>query len=285
MTHAAPRKRSGRTWILPAITALLVVGLVVTGFLSRAIAVDFASWWPLWIALGAFGIWARGKKVGSFRVGGLVAVASVAVAAVFLIAHLQGSTLMPSSAGFLNGSPDTSFDSAGLSARLPGGNLVVGTGTTGVLYTVEPLRGGGSIAAPFATERSQDGDVSVSLTESEDPGLFLWAGWSVGLSALPSWTLTLEGQVDADLSELNLDNLQLTGGGEVHLGSATRSTPVTVSGDFVFYFPDDVPVRVVGPAEIPTEWTRSDSGASSPTEGQGWVVSIADGAVVEIRVR
>ncbi|MGF1616425.1 MAG: hypothetical protein ACFCU2_01255 [Acidimicrobiia bacterium] len=285
MTHAAPRKRGGRTWILPAVTALVVVGLVATGFLSRAIAVDFASWWPLWVALVAIGIWARGRKVGSLRLGGLVAVASVAVAAVFVIANLQGSMLMPSSAGLLTGSPDSGFDSAGLSARVPGGHVVVGTGTTGVLYTVEPLRRGGNIAAPFAIERSQDGDVSVVLSPSEDPGLFLWAGWSVGLSALPSWTLTLEGHIDADLTALTLNNLQLTGGGEVHLGTAIQSTPVTVSGDFVVHIPDGVPVRVVGPAEIPTDWTRTDTGSSSPTEGQGWVVSIADGAVVEIRVR
>lgn len=285
MTHAAPRKRGGRTWILPAATALVIVALVVTDVLSRAIAVDFASWWPLWAALVAIGIWARGKKVGSLRLGGLVAMGSVAVAAVFVFAHLQGSTLMPSSAGLLTGSPDPAVDSAGLSARVPAGHLDVGTATTGVLYTVAPLRRGGNIAAPFAVERSQDGDVSVVLSQSEDPGLFLWAGWSVELSALPSWALTLEGQVDADLTALTLDNLQLTGGGEVHLGPATRSTPVTVSGDFVVYFADGVPVRVVGPAEIPPDWTRTDTGASSPAEGQGWVVSIADGAVVEIRVR
>lgn len=286
MTHAAPRKRGGRTWILPAATALIVVGLVVTGFLSRAIAVDFASWWPLWVGLAALGIGARGgRKVGPLRLGGLVAVASVGVAVVFVVAHLQGSSLMPSSAGLLTGSSDSAFNSAGFSARVPGGDLIVGTGSTGVLYTAEPLRRGGDIAAPFAVERSQDGDVSVVLTGSEEPGLFLWAGWHVRLSALPSWTLTLEGQMDADLSALSLANLQLTGSGEVQLGTVTRSTPVTVSGDFVVHFPEGVPVRVIGPAEIPADWTRGDTGASSPTDGQGWVISIADGAVVEIRVR
>lgn len=285
MTHAAPRKRGGRTWILPATSALVVVGMVVTGFLSRAIAVDFASWWPLWVALVAIGIWARGRKVGSLRVGGLVAVASVGVAVIFVLGHVQGWSLMPSSVGLLTGSSDSDFSSAGLSARVPGWDLIIGAGSTGVLYTVEPLRRGGDIAAPFAVERSQDGDVSVVLRASEEPGLFLWAGWNVLISTVPSWTLTLEGQVDADLTAISVDNLQLTGGGEVHLGAASRSTPVTVSGDFVVDFPDGVPVRVVGPAEIPTDWNRSDTGAVSPTEGQGWVVSVADGAMVEIRVR
>jgi hypothetical protein len=249
------------------------------------IVMDFASWWPLWVALVALGIWARGRKVGSLRLGGLVAVASVGVAVVFVVAHLQGWPLMPSSVGLLTGSADSAFDSAGLSARVPGGDLIVESGTAGVLYTAGPLRRGGDTAAPFAVERSQERDVSVVLTASEDPGLFLWAGWNVRLSVLPAWTLTLEGQVDADLTAVALDNLQLIGGGVVHLGPVTRSTPVTVSGDFVVHFPEGVPVRVVGPAEIPADWTRSDTGASSPTDGQGWVVSLADGALVEIRVR
>ena len=112
MTHAAPRKRGGRTWILPATMAVVVVGLVVMGFLSRAIALDFASWWPLWVALVAIAISARGKKVGSLRLGGLVAVASVGAAVVFVFAHLQGWPLMPSSAGLLTGSSDSAFTSA-----------------------------------------------------------------------------------------------------------------------------------------------------------------------------
>ncbi|MEX1037708.1 MAG: hypothetical protein WDZ96_02495 [Acidimicrobiia bacterium] len=285
MTHAAPRKRGGRTWILPALAALVVAGLVAAGVLSRSIAVDFASWWPLWIALLAAGLGARGRKLGRLRVGGLVSVLSVGIAVVFVIAHLQGWSMMPSSAGVLTGSADTGFDSAGLSARVPDGDLIVAPGAANALYTVEPLRHGGDVALPFAVERSQDGDVSVVLTPSENPGLFLWAGWKVHLSAVPAWTLTLEGRVDADLAEVVVANLQVSGNGTVRLGPANRSTPVSVSGDFLIYLPEGVPVRVVGPAEIPNDWTRTDVGASSPTSGQGWVISVVDGSVVEIRVR
>jgi hypothetical protein len=58
-----------------------------------------------------------------------------------------------------------------------------------------------------------------------------------------------------------------------------------VSGDFVIDVPGGIPVRVVGPAEIPSDWERTDAGAASPVDGQGWVISVADGTVVEIRVR
>jgi hypothetical protein len=285
MTHVAPRKRGGRTWTLPAATAMVIVLLVVLGVLSTSLAVDVVSWWPVWVVLLGLGLWSRGRKLGPLRVGGLVSVAAVGVAVVFVVGHIQGWALMPSSAGSLTGSVDSGYTSAGFSARVPGGDLAVSTGTPGTLYAAQPERRGGDIAAPFAVERSQDADVSVVLTPSDDPGLFLWAGWQVSLSPLPAWTLTLEGNIDADLSGLMVENLQLSGTGSVHLGPAERSTPVTVSGEFVIDVPGGMPVRVVGPAEIPPDWERTDAGAASPVTGQGWVISVADGAVVEIRVR
>jgi hypothetical protein len=185
----------------------------------------------------------------------------------------------------LTGSTDSDFTSAGFSARVPGGDLVVATGSPGTLYVAQPVRRGGDIAAPSAVERSQDADVSVVLSPSDDPGLFLWAGWRMSLSPVPAWTLTLEGNIDGDLSGLIVANLQLLGTGSVRLGPVDHSTPLTVSGEFVIDVPGGVPVRVVGPAEIPSEWERTDAGAASPVVGQGWVISVADGSVVEIRVR
>jgi len=285
MTHVAPRRRGGRTWTLPVATTLIIAGLVVFGVLSTSLVIDVVSWWPVWVVLLGLGLWARGRRRGELRIGGLVSVAAVAVAAVFVVGHVQGWALMPSSAGSLTGSTDSGFTSGGFSARVPGGDLVLAVGPPGRLYEAEPLRRGGDIAAPVAVERSQDSDVSVVLSPSEDPGLFMWAGWRVNLSPLPAWSFTLEGNIEADLSGLVVENLQLTGTGSVQLGSVERSTPLTVSGDFVVQVPEDVPVRVVGPAEIPSDWERTDVGAASPVTGQGWVISVADGAIVEIRVR
>lgn len=285
MTHVAPRKRGGRTWTLPAASTLIIAGLVVFGVLSTSLVIDVVSWWPVWALLLGLGLWARGRKLGALRVGGLVSVAAVAVAAAFVVGHVQGWALMPSTAGSLTGSTDGGFTSGGFSARVPDGHLVIAVGPPGRLYEAQPVRRGGDIAAPLAVERSQDSEVSVVLSPSEDPGLFQWAGWRVSLSPLPAWTLTLEGNIEADLSGLVVENLQVTGTGSVQLGSVEGSTPLTVSGNFVVYVPEDVPVRVVGPAEIPSDWERTDIGAASPVTGQGWIISVADGAIVEIRVR
>lgn len=283
MTHAAPRRRGGKTWALPA-AAIAIVGLAMAiGWVSRSIALDAASWWVVWLALAAVGFWSRGMTIGAWRVPGLIAVSSVVIIVVFVVGHLQGWSLMPSSAGRLSGSPDGAVSTAALSARLPEGRLSVEAGESGSLYVVEPLRLGGRVAPAVATERSQQGNVSIEFAQQDDPGLLRWRGWDLRLSNLPVWTLTLEGQIDADLTDLSLENLQMIGAGAVYLGPVNRSTPVTVSGDFVITVPPDTPVRVIGPAQIPDGWERTDSGASSPAQGQGWVISIGEGSVVEVR--
>lgn len=285
MTHAAPRRRRGKTWVLPAVAAGLVVAAVALDALSRAVFFDAVSWWPVWLVLAGLVLWGRDLKVGSLRLPGLVAVTTVAVIAAFVLGHLQGWAFMPSSGGSLSGSADQGYTSAALSARLPGGGLEVGVGAAGLLYDAVPIRRGGDVPLPKAVERSQDGSVSIELAAVDGPGWERWAGWSLSLSPTPVWTLTLEGDIDADLSGLALENLQVIGSGSVVVGPVTMSTPMTVAGDFVIDVPAGTPVRVIGPAEVPSDWVRSGTGATSPVEGQGWVISVAEGAIVQIRNR
>ncbi len=287
MTHAAPRKRGGRgsAWVVPAVAIAVLVVLVLSGVFSRSIWLDAISWWPIWVVLAAVGFWGRQRRFGSLRMPGLVAVGFLLVLGVFVVGHVRGWTIMPSSVDELVSSSADPYETATLVARVGDGELVLEQTDTGSLYIVSPVRSGGSIAIPESVERSQGTDVAIELTQISDPGMYLFSGWDIGLSAGPAWTLTLEGQLDADLSTTNIANLQLDGSGVVSVGSVSVSTPLTVSGDFLIEVPDGTPVRVVGPAELPPGWERTASGGSSPETGQGWVISVAEGSVVEIRER
>lgn len=286
MTHAAPRRQSNfhKVWLLPAVAFVLIVLATSVGSLSRSVLIDFVAWWPVWAMVALVGWLARGRRIGAIRISGIVSLGALGLIVVFLVAHLQGWPLMPSSVPGLRGTGDSDVETAALSARIAG-ELVVVTEDSGILYTVVPIREGGAVGVPTATESAQDGNVSVSLDEPADPGLYQFAGWHLGLSPNATWSLSFAGLVDAALEGLAIESLQIDGSGRVRLGEATSSTPLSVAGTFTIDIPRDTAVRVVGPAEVPGSWTIGDGGSTSPTEGQGWVIAVADGATVRISER
>jgi hypothetical protein len=222
-------------------------------------------------------ILARGRRWGRVRVSGLVAVLSVMVICLFLTGHVLGWAAMPSAATGLNGPQAGSVTTGALSAHIEG-PIEVGSGQSGFLYAVEPVRRGGDIGPPVATEQLQGPNIAVVLDPSPDPGLYTFAGWILDLDEAPTWSLSLGGEIEADLTRLRLTSLQLDGEGQASLGMAAESAVVTVSGDFEIALPPGVPARVVGQAVVPSGWVQSGDGFQSPTPGQGWVISVGEGS-------
>jgi hypothetical protein len=210
-----------------------------------------------------------------------VAVLAILALGAFLTGHVRGWPLMPSSTIGLNGPQAGSVVTGALSARIEG-PLEVGSGESGFLYAVDPIRMGGDIGPPVATEQLQGPNISVALEPSPDPGLYTFAGWALDLDEAPTWSLSLAGEIEADLSRLTLSSLQVDGGGAVSLGAATASTVVTVSGAFEITLPPGSPARVVGDAIVPSGWTASDDGFESPATGEGWVISVGEGSTLTV---
>lgn len=215
------------------------------------------------------------------RVSGLVSLALVGGIVAFMVGHLQGWPVMPSSAAHLTGSADAGVETAALSARIDG-RLDVLVDSSGFLYDVVPIRSGGDVGVPDALERTQDSSTSVELTEPADPGLYQFAGWELGVSPTPIWTLSLKGKIEADLRLLSVESLQVEGSGTVRLGVPNGSSPVATDGDFTIEVPAGTPVRVIGPASVPGTWLTNENGFESPQEGPGWVIAISEGSVVNI---
>jgi hypothetical protein len=282
MTHAARRRSGASAWKLP-VAAIVLVGIATAiGWLSRSILIDFISWWPVWLLLVGLSLWGSGRKVGRIRVSGLVSVVAVVVVATFVWAHIQGWPILPSSAASLMGGPDSGIETAAISAGVDG-ELSVGPGQEGTLYSVTLIRSGGPVNVPEARERSQGSMASVELTEVDGATLYQFAGWDLELSPGPSWSLSLQGEVDASLERLAILDLQIEGSGTIELGEVVSATPVAISGDFVVAVPEGQPVRVIGPAQVPEGWEHSDSGSSAPGGGEGWVITVPEGSILQIR--
>jgi hypothetical protein len=286
MTHRVAGSRRGvpRVWILPVLALVLILVAISLGLLSRSVLLDLLAWWPIWLVLIGLALLSRGRRWGRLRPSALVAILSILTLGTFLTGHVRGWPVMPSATIGLNGPQAGSVVTGALSARIEG-PLEVGSGETGFLYAVDPIRMGGDIGPPVAVEQLQGPNISVVLEPSPDPGLYTFAGWALDLDEAPTWSLSLAGEIEADLSRLTLSSLQVDGGGSVSLGPATTTTVVTVSGDFNLILPGGVPARVVGDATVPAGWTASDDGFQGPAQGEGWVISVGEGSSLTVRAR
>jgi len=267
------RRSVPRAWVLPVLASTLLLVAVFLGYLSRSVLHDLIAWWPAWLVLVILVVLARGRRWGRLRVSALVAIVWLAVVALFVIGHILGWAAMPSASTDLNGPQGGSVSTGALSARIAG-VLEVGSGQSGFLYAVEPLRRGGEIGPPVAVEQLQGANIAVVLDDAPDPGLYTYAGWDIDLDESPIWSLALGGYITADLSRLRISSLQLDGEGAVELGQPTDSVVVTVAGDFELVVPSGVAARVVGQATVPTDWIEVDDGFESPIAGMGWVISV-----------
>ena len=283
MTHRSGGARRGlpRAWILPVLGVILVVAAALLGYLSRSVFHDFIAWWPVWLLLLGLTLLARGRRWGRVRVMALVPILWVVVLGLFVTGHILGWPAMPSASTNLNGPQAGSVATGALSAHIEG-RLEVGSGKSGFLYSVEPVRRGGDIGPPIAVEQIQGASIAVDLDPSSDPGLYTFAGWMLDLDESPVWSLSLGGEVVVDLSGLRLSSLQLDGEGEAILDRATDNVVVTVSGDFEVTVPASVPARVVGQAEVPAGWLESSDGFESPVPGPGWVISVGQGSSLTV---
>jgi hypothetical protein len=283
MTHIAGGSRRGvpKVWVLPVLALIAILVAISLGLLSRSVLIDVIAWWPVWLVLVAIAFLARGRRWGRVRVSALVAILAVAVLGLFITGHILGWAVMPSAATGLNGPQAGSVSTGALSARIDG-QLEVGSGQSGFLYAVAPVRRGGEIGSPLGNEQLQGPNIAVTLEPSPDPGLYTFAGWVLDLDEAPMWSLSLAGEIEADLTRLQLSSLQLDGEGSAALGAAVEDIVVTVSGVFEISLPSGAPARVVGEATVPAGWAETNDGYQSPTPGAGWVISVGEGSSLTV---
>lgn len=261
-----------RTWIFPITALTILLGVAAAGRLSRSIVADFIAWWPVWLGIGVAAYLLRERKVGRFRVAGLVPLVALLLVGLFIWGHLVGWSIMPSASQRLVGPEVGNFNEASFTADIDGRIEV--SGGSEYLYLVEPIMEGGTIGIPGATERVVDSQVTVALEAPADAGLYGYAGWLVSLASSPVWSIDLGGAIEADLSDVIVSDLHLSGSGTVRLGEIDAATPLDVNGSFRLVVPSNVPARVVGVASVPASWVLTEEGATSPIPGDGWLITV-----------
>jgi len=283
MTHIAggSRRRIPKAWILPLLGVVLILTATYLEMLSRSIAIDFVSWWPVWLVLLLMAVVARGRRWGRVRVSALIPILTLLTLGLFVTAHVLGWAAMPSASTRLIGPGPGSATTVALSAQVDG-VLEVASGQSGFLYAVDPVRLGGDVGPPAAVEQIQGASLSVRLEPAADPGLYTFAGWVLDLEEGPTWNLSLGGDVDANLRRISLSGLQMNGRGRASLGTVSESVVVNIAGTFEIAVPPATPVRVVGEAMVPGSWVDNAEGSASPTAGDGWVISVGESSSLTV---
>lgn len=269
-----------RAWLVPITAMTLLLGVAASGRLSRSVVADLIAWWPVWLGLAVAANFLRHRKVGPIRFAGLIPLFAFGFVLLFLWGHLAGWSIMPSASQRLVGPTTEGVAEASMTVSIDGEVDV--DGASEFLYDIEPIRSGGRIGIPTATEEVSDAGLSISLDPPSEPGLYSYAGWDIRLAPSVVWDLRLDGAVEADLSGLEIAGVSLGGAGNVVLGSPAGETPVTVHGAFHLTVPEDTPVRVIGVASVPANWTPTDDGAVSPGLGAGWVLTVVGDSTLTV---
>ena len=248
--------------------------------LSPGLALDLISLWPGLLPVAVALVIVAVKKAWRRRMGALPPLLIITWIALAVSAHVAALEPLPSSSADLIG-PTEFPDHVTLAAHSPG-VLAVRVNDRGTIYRVGFVRLGGQIGIARAEEVSTAFGLTVSIGDGGPTEWFRYAGWTLDLAPKTQWNLSLGGEVEGDLTGLDLGSVSLDGNGELTLGPTDHPVPMAVRGDFALRIPVDVAARVVGTADVPNGWVTTADGFKSPVEGDGWVISAAAGSSVTI---
>jgi hypothetical protein len=271
-------------WLMVAVIIVSIAAGVVGGILAPSVVLDVVSLWPL--AVGAFFVAAALlplRKRGPARVSAVLPLLLITMLGSSVVLHLTAWEQLPSSSGDLVGPRAAGVQDAELTLDLTG-RLSVRPGT-GDLYAVQIERRGGSTGVPEALESNFEGGPSFLVLREVDGGRwFRTSGWELSLAAGPNWSLVLDSpDLQADLTGLQLRALTLGGGGFVALPPPGEADVlITVEGVFVIQVPAETGVEVIGEASVPGGWVETADGYQAPFAGPSILLTVLDGAQVEI---
>lgn len=269
------------SWTMVAVVLALTAAAVAADVLRASIVLDVVSVWPYFalVAIGAI-VWFVNRASWPSRFGSAVALLALTGLLAVLALHITAWHGLPSSVES-RGRPFTGGEAA-LTMAVPG-RLELRSSSLPVSFSASLLTGGGNVAVPSADGLDTE-PPDVTLAEHESPGLHRGAGWAVVINEAGRWRLTVEAtDLDADLSGTMVDTSVFRGGGNVVVAAVAAGAQLRFeSGTFVVSVPSDAGIGVEGVAEVPSEWTTTERGATSPEGGGDFTLIVATDATVRV---
>lgn len=257
------------------------VSLFLFGYLRPSIIYDYLDNWPISILpIGLLFInrsYFKNELLNNYLFGILIIIFSV-----FPIVLMTGANVLTTNtfdAEFqnfqLNGEVDyeITIDIEG-SVNL---DFFEGNG-----YKVNILNQPGKTGFPEALQANLGNPQPIRLREVPTDRLLQVSGWKLDLGNKTNWTIDiLSFDSNYYLDSPNLSKAKLIGTGEIFLGPSLSSVDVVINGIFKVTVDPELPIVVIGKADVPANWINATIGYLNQTNGSyNLKVVVEDGSTV-----
>ena len=149
-------------------------------------------------------------------------------------------------------------------------------------YKVDILNKPGKTGFPEAIQANLGNPQPVQLREVSTDRLLQVSGWKLDLGNKTNWTIDiLSFDSNYFLDSPNLTNAKLIGTGEIFLGPNLSSGDIVIKGVFNVTVHRQLPIVVIGKADVPANWINATIGYLNQTNGSyNLKVIVEDGSTI-----
>ena len=257
------------------------VSLFLFGYLRPSIIYDYLDNWPISILpiilLLINRNYFKNELLNNYLFGILIAVFST-----FPIVLMTGANVLTTNsfdAGFQNIELSEDIDYL-MAIDIEGSvNLEFFEGSG---YKVDILNQPGKTGFPEAIQANLGNPQPVRLREVPTDRLLQVSGWKLDLGNKTNWTIDiLSFDSNYFLDSPNLTNAKLIGTGEIFLGPNLSSGDIVINGIFNVTVHRQLPIVVIGKADVPANWINATIGYLNQTNGSyNLKVIVEDGSTI-----
>ena len=257
------------------------VSLFLFGYLRPSIIYDYLDNWPISILpiilLLINRNYFKNESLNNYLFGILIIVFSV-----FPIVLMTGANVLTTNsfdAGFQNIELSEDVDYV-MAIDIEGSvNLEFFEGSG---YKVDILNQPGKTGFPEAIQANLGNPQPVRLREVSTDRLLQVSGWKLDLGNKTNWTIDiLSFDSNYFLDSPNLTNAKLIGTGEIFLGPKLSSGDIVINGIFNVTVHRQLPIVVIGKADVPANWINATIGYLNQTNGSyNLKVIVEDGSTI-----
>ena len=255
--------------------------LVLFGILRPSIIYDYLDNWPLSllpILILIFNkIYLSNSRFDNYIYGFLIIIYSLFPAVLLSSQEILTTNTYSSSFRSSNFEKDIVYS---LNIDIDGSvnlNSFEGSG-----YIIDIQNRPGNIGFPEAVESNLGNPRLIQFREIETDRLLQVKGWDLQLGNQTLWNLyVLSFESYINLNDINLITTEIIGTGEINLGDNLNSGDIVISGNFNIYVDPNLPIVVVGQAEVPAGWINATIGYLNQTnENYKFKVIVEEGSNV-----